>query len=107
VWFRFQDNTFEVVIDEDDVKLCHLAAHPQCVLVVFEAVPPFSGVRVRSRQPMLDRAGAQQARVEIAARYLGEECGKRFAAERASAGVLLRLRWNGTTTWDLTSLLPS
>lgn len=84
VWFRFQDNTFEVVIAQYDVKLRHLAARPQCELVVFEAVPPFRGVRVRSHQPMLDRAGAQQARAEIAARYLGEERGKRFAAERAS-----------------------
>ena len=57
VWFRFQDNTFEVVIAQDDVKLRHLAARPQCELVVFEAVPPFRGVRVRSHQPMLDRAG--------------------------------------------------
>ena len=77
VWFRFQDNTFEVVIAQDDVKLRHLAARPQCELVVFgEAVPPFRGVRVRSHQPMLDRAGAQQARAEIAARYLGEERGR-------------------------------
>ena len=107
VWFRFQDNTFEVVIARDDVKLRHLAARPQCELVVFEAVPPFRGVRVRSRQPMLDPAGAQQARAEIAARYLGEERGKRFAAERASPGIVLRLPWEGAKTWDLTPILPS
>jgi hypothetical protein len=107
VWFRFQDNTFEVVIAQDDVKLRHLAARPQCELVVFEAVPPFRGVRVRSHQPMLDRVGAQQARAEIAARYLGEERGKRFAAERASPGILLRLPWDGAKTWDLTPILPS
>ena len=107
VWFRFQDNTFEVVIAQDDVKLRHLAARPQCELVVFEAAPPFRGVRVRSHQPTLDRAGAQQARAEIAARYLGEERGKRFAAERASPGILLRLPWDGAKTWDLTPILPS
>ena len=104
VWFRFQDNTFEVIIAQDDVKLRHLAARPQCELVDFEAVPPFRGVRVRSHQPMLDRAGAQQARAEIAARYLGEERGKRFAAERASPGILLRLPWDGAKTWDLTPI---
>jgi hypothetical protein len=107
VWFRFHDNTFEVVIAQGDVKLRHLAARPQCELVVFEAVPPFRGVRVRSHQPMLDRAGAQQARAEIAARYLGEERGKRFAAERVAAGVLLRLPWDGAKTWDLKPILPS
>jgi Pyridoxamine 5'-phosphate oxidase len=107
VWFRFQDNTFEVVIAEDDVKLRHLAARQECELMVFEAVPPFRGVRVRSRQPKLDRAGAELARAQIAARYLGEERGKRFAAERESPGILLRLPWDGAKTWDLTSILPS
>jgi hypothetical protein len=107
VRFRFQDNTFEVVVARDDVKLRHLAARRQFELVVFEAVPPFRGVRVRSRQPMLDPAGAQHARAEIAARYLGEERGKRFAAERASPGIVLRLPWEGAKTWDLTPILPS
>lgn len=107
VWFRFHDNTFEVVIAQDDVKLRHLAARSQCELVVFEVVPPFRGVRVRSDKPMLDRAGAQRARAEIAARYLGEERGKRFAAERAGPGILLRLPWEGAKTWDLTPILPN
>ena len=52
-------------------------------------------------------AGAQQARAQIAARYLGEERGKRFAAGRASPGVVLRLPWEGAKTWDLTPILPS
>jgi hypothetical protein len=75
--------------------------------VVFEVVPPFRGVRVRSDKPILDRAGAQQVRTEIAARYLGEKRRKRFAAERASPGILLRLPWEGAKTWDLTPILPS
>jgi PPOX class probable F420-dependent enzyme len=107
VWFRFHDNTFEVAMAQDDVKLRHLAARSQCELVVCEVVPPFRGVRVRSDKPMLDRAGAQQVRTEIDARYLGEERGKRFAAERASPGILLRLPWEGAKTWDLTPILPS
>lgn len=106
VWFRFHDNAFEVVIAQDDVKLRHLAARPECELVVFEAVPPFRGVRVRSHQPMLVRVGAQQARAEIAARYLGEERGKRFAAKRNSPGIVLRLPWHDAKAWDLTSILP-
>src|SRR5262245_52734695 len=107
VWFRFHDNTFEVVMAQDDVKLRHLEARPQGELVVFEAVPPFRGVRVRSDKPILDRAGAQQARGDIAARYLGEERGKRFAAERTAPGILLRLPWEDARTWDLTPILPS
>jgi hypothetical protein len=76
VWFRFQGDSFEVVIAENDVKLRHLAARPECELLVFETVPPFRGMRVRSDQPILTRDGAQQARQEIAARYLGEERGR-------------------------------
>jgi hypothetical protein len=64
---------------------------PECELLVFEAVPPFRGIHVRSDQPVLTRDVAQQARQDIAARYLGEERRKRFAAERTSTGVLLRL----------------
>ena len=107
VWFRFRGDTFEVVIAENDVKLRHLAARPECELLVFETVPPFRGMRVRSDQPVLTPDGAQQARQDIAARYLGEEHGKRFAAERASAGVLLRLPAHHAKAWDLKAILPS
>jgi hypothetical protein len=55
----------------------------------------------------LDPTGAQKARAEIAARYLGKDLGKRFAAERATPGVLLRLPWDDAKTWDLTAILPT
>jgi hypothetical protein len=106
VWFQFRDNAFEVVIGEDDVKLRHLAARPRCELVVFEAVLPFRGIRVDTDQPVLTRDGAQQAREQIATRYLGAERGKRFAVERATAGVLLRLPADAAKSWDLTAILP-
>jgi len=106
VWFQFRDNAFEVVIGEDDVKLRHLAARPRCELVVFEAVLPFRGIRVGTDQPVLTRDGAQQAREQIATRYLGAERGKRFAVERATAGVLLRLPADAAKSWDLTAILP-
>ena len=44
VWFRWQDDAFEVVIAERDAKLRRLERDPRCSLVVFEAVPPFRGV---------------------------------------------------------------
>jgi hypothetical protein len=106
VWFRFRDDTFEVVIAEDDLKLRQLAVRPECELVVFETVPPFRGIRVRTDQPMLTRDGAQQARQEIATRYLGEERGKRYATERTSAAVLLRLPAHLAKAWDLAAILP-
>ncbi len=94
-----------VVIAENDVKLRHLAAHPQCSLVVFETVLPFRGVRVDD-EPDLTRDGADEARRSIASRYLGRERGERFAAQRAAVGVLLRLPARGARGWDLTAILP-
>jgi hypothetical protein len=105
VWFRFRDGYFEVVIAENDVKLRHLAAHPQCSLVVFETVPPFRGVRVQG-EPALTRHGADEARRSIAGRYLGREQGERFAAQRATVGVLLRWPAQQARTWDLAAILP-
>jgi hypothetical protein len=106
VWFRFTGSWFEIVIAENDVKLRHLAAHPRCSLVVFEAVPPFRGVRVDD-EPLLSRDGAGEARRAIAGRYLGREQGERFASQRATAGVLLRLSARQAHAWDLAAILPS
>jgi PPOX class probable F420-dependent enzyme len=106
VWFRFRDGCFEVVIAENDVKLRHLAARPQCSIVVFEAVPPFRGVRIQG-EPALTRYGADEARRSIAGRYLGRERGERFAAQRAAPGVLLRLSARQARAWDLTAILPT
>jgi Pyridoxamine 5'-phosphate oxidase len=105
VWFRFRDGCFEVVIAENDVKLRHLAAHPQCSLVVFETVPPFRGYASRG-EPALTRHGANEARRSIAGRYFGRSQGERFAAQRATAGVLLRLSAQQARAWDLAAILP-
>jgi hypothetical protein len=105
VWFRYCHACFEVVIAEDDVKLRQLAAHPQCSLVVFETAPPFRGVRVQG-EPALTWLGADEARRSIAGRYLGRERGERFAAQRATVGVLLRWPARGARAWDLTAILP-
>ena len=107
VWFRWSDDMFEVVIAEGDVKLRHLARDARCVLVVFEAVPPFRGVEVRGEADL--RPGdVSEARASIAMRYLGPIDGPRFSSQRASTpGVLLRLPAHGARTWDLAGILPS
>jgi hypothetical protein len=107
VWFRWLDGAFEVVIAEGDVKLRHLERNPECVLVVFEAVPPFRGIEARGT-PELLKGDMTAARTAIAGRYLGEREGARFAAERRSKpGVLLRLMVEAPRVWDLRSILPS
>lgn len=106
VWFRWHDGAFEVVIAEGDVKLRHLRANPECVLVVFEALPPFRGLEARGAAELTE-GDATSARREIAGRYLGEDAGARFAAERATPGVLLRLAVGRPRVWDLAPVLPS
>jgi PPOX class probable F420-dependent enzyme len=106
VWFRWTGGAFEVVIAEDDLKLRHLARDPRCVLVVFEAVPPFRGIEVRG-EPELLRGDVAEARAAIAGRYLGARDGERFAAARRSMpGVLLRLVPENPRVWDLAPILP-
>jgi PPOX class probable F420-dependent enzyme len=106
VWFRWTGEAFEVVIALGDVKLRHLERDPRCSLLVFEAVPPFRGVEVRG-EATLTRGDVTEIRRSIAGRYLGQEDGDRFAAERASKpGVLLRLLPVEPRVWDLGHILP-
>src|SRR4051812_41364947 len=70
VWFRFNGDAFEVVVAAGDVKLKHLARRPACALVVFEAVPPFRGIRVEA-EPELVAGDVAEVRLAIASRYLG------------------------------------
>ena len=107
VWFRWADGAFEVVIAEGDVELRHLARDPRCALLVFEAVLPFRGVEVRGAPELLERDVTEE-RIAIAGRYLGDEAGRRFAAERKSpTSVLLRLVPDEPRVWDLAAILPA
>ncbi len=106
VWFRWNDGAFEVVIVEGDVKLAHLRRDRRCVLVVFEATPPFRGVEVRGAGGLVE-GDVTAARTAIASRYLGARDGERFASERSSKpGVLLRLVPTNPRVWDLSAILP-
>jgi PPOX class probable F420-dependent enzyme len=106
VWFRWHEGAFEVVIAEGDVKLRHLARDPRCVLVVFEAVRPFRGIEVRALAVLVE-GDVGLVREAIASGYLGAADGGRFAAERATPGVLLRLVPDEPRVWDLSAILPS
>jgi PPOX class probable F420-dependent enzyme len=105
VWFQWAGDAFEVVIAKGDVKLGHLARDPRCVLVVFEAVPPFRGVEVRGEAELVE-CDVTSARAAIASRYLGAEDGARFAETRRSKpGVLVRLPARDPRVWDLAGML--
>lgn len=104
VWFRAASGNLEVVIAADDVKLRHVARDPRCSLLVFEAEPPFRGIRIEG-EPTLRRDGAEDARLAIASRYLGTDKGKQFTAARGP-GVVLALPLQQARMWDLESILP-
>ena len=107
VWFRFHAGAFEIVLADGDVKREHLARTPRCILVVFEAVPPFRGVEVKG-EPELIEQDVTEAREAIAGRYLGQDRGRRFAASRRSRrGTLLRLVPGQPRVWDLAAALPA
>jgi hypothetical protein len=106
VWFRYHDGAFEIVLAEGDVKRQHLARRPACVLVIFEAVPPFRGVEVKGEPELLD-GDVTAVREAIAGRYLGRDGGRRFAAARRSRyGTVLRLVPRNPRVWDLRAALP-
>jgi hypothetical protein len=107
VWFRFHEGAFEVVLAEGDVKRRHLAHTPSCLLVVFEATPPFRGVEIKGEPQLID-TDVTAVREAIAGRYLGVERGRRFAASRRSPrGTLLRLVPQDPRIWDLAAALPA
>jgi PPOX class probable F420-dependent enzyme len=106
VWFRWNDDAFEVVIAEGDVKLTHLRRDRRWVLVVFEATPPFRGLELRGEGELVED-DVSAARSAIASRYLGARDGDRFAiARRSRPGVLLRLVPASPRVWDLSAILP-
>jgi PPOX class probable F420-dependent enzyme len=104
VWFRPHGSAFEVVIAEGDAKLRNLRRDPRSILLVFETAPPFRGIEVRGEAELVERDVTAE-RAAIAARYLGEQAGERFAAERTKPGVLVRLTAE-PRAWDLAAILP-
>ena len=105
VWFRRDGGAYEVVVAEGDAKLRNLRCDPRCVLLAFEATPPFRGIEVRGEAELIE-GDVTAARADIAGRYLGAEAGSRFAAERTKPGVLVRLTAE-PRAWDLSAILPA
>jgi Pyridoxamine 5'-phosphate oxidase len=106
VWFRLYDRSFEVVVARDDPKLDHLRRDPRAVLLVFETVPPFRGVRAEGAVAIAPDDGAK-TRLAIASRYLGDVRGRAYAdLARRPPGFVLRWPTHIATAWDLADKLP-
>lgn len=107
VWFWLHDGMFEVVIARDDPKVELLRRDPRAILLIFETVPPFRGVRVDGPATVASDDGAK-TRLAIASRYLGPERGRAYAdLDRRPPGFVVRLPSDTATAWDLADKLPA
>lgn len=101
VWFQLAGSSFEFVIAESDPKLAHVRGDSRCLLLIFEAVPPFRGVQVR-QTATVSRDEDSQARLAIAQRYLGAEAGRAYADPAARPpGWVVRLPVAAARAWSL------
>jgi hypothetical protein len=106
VWFRLHDGKLEIVVARDDPKVDLLRRDPRSILLVFETVPPFRGVRVTGTATLTPDDGAA-ARLAIASRYLGPERGRAYAdLARRPPGFVVRWPVDTATAWDLADKLP-
>ena len=106
VWYRVADDSFEVVVAATDYKLDHLRQDPRCVLLIFEATPPFRGVTVRD-QASMEFDESAQVRLAIATRYLGPDAGRAYAdLDRRPPGWVVRLPVAAARAWHLGDKLP-
>jgi PPOX class probable F420-dependent enzyme len=98
VWHRWRDGGFDVVTRSDDVKARHLRRDPRANIVVYEHVPPYRGIEIRTEVRLLDAGDAPRA---IAIRYLGERDAAAYLdAEGGADDTLIRLEPGRLRAWD-------
>lgn len=98
VWHEWRDGGFNVVTGSRDVKAAHLRRDPRAGIVLCEHSPPYRGVELRC-SPRLLTAGAGDAVLRIASRYLGPEAGAAYA-ESGGDDLLIRLEPGDLRAWD-------
>lgn len=98
VWHEWRDGGFQVVTGSRDVKAAHLRRDPRASIVVCEHSPPYRGVEIRCNAK-LRTAGADEAVLRIASRYLGREAGAAYAGQAAD-DLLIRLEPGVLRAWD-------
>jgi len=97
VWHRWREGGFDVVTSRGDVKVRHLRRDPRATILVYEHVPPYRGLELRTRASLLD-ADRDTLRA-LAVRYLGVEQGEAYAAG-AGDDTLIRLEPGMLRAWD-------
>lgn len=98
VWHEWRDRGFNVWVGVDDVKARHLRRDPRASILVAESQFPLRGVEVRCVARIVE-AGAAEAAVRIASRYIGPEKGAAYVGS-ASDAVIIRLEPGDVRVWD-------
>jgi PPOX class probable F420-dependent enzyme len=98
VWHEWRDGGFDVMTGSRDGKAWHLRRDPRASIVVCEDVPPYRGIEIRTTARLSVLADGS-AVSRIAARYLGQEAGDRYA-ETAGDDLLIRLVPGDLRAWD-------
>jgi PPOX class probable F420-dependent enzyme len=100
VWYRWREGGFDVVTGTDDVKTRHLRRDPRASIVVYEHVPPYRGIELRT-EALLLAEGAAEAVVPLASRYLGPDEGAAYVESAPDANdTLIRLEPGVIRAWD-------
>jgi PPOX class probable F420-dependent enzyme len=101
VWHQWRDGGFEVVTGSHNVKVQQLRRDPRASIVVYEHVPPYRGIELRT-EARLEDAGDVVRRIAI--RYLGERDGATYA-DSAGDDTLIRLEPGHVRAWDFADQL--
>ena len=104
VWHEWRDGGFNVATGSGDVKAQHLRRDPRASIVVCDDMPPYRGIELRSTAK-LSSAGAEDAALRLASRYLGREEGAAYAAS-GSDDLLIRLEPGELRAWDFADDFP-
>ncbi len=95
LWYHYDGEHFVVTCFAHRVKARNIRENPNVVMVVVDTVDNGRGLIVRGTAEVLE-AGAEDATVVNAVRYLGEERGKEAAAGLNGMGdrVMIRVKPN-------------
>jgi len=100
VWQEWDDGGFNIMIGPDDVKARNIRRDPRASVSVYQNVPPYAGIELRTEATLIEDARHDLDR-RLAIRYLGEARGNAYADSIADDPmILIRLEPGVMRTWD-------
>ena len=92
IWYLYEDGVFIMSTGRGSQKHRNVEAHPEVTLVVDDRTIPYYAVMAQGRAEIGPRL-ADDDRLKMAVRYLGEEIGRAYIARvQGEDSVTIRLR---------------